>query len=65
MHIMQSDYKKEFSCESLPDIIQLIESSRGSYSIQSLVDDILKLNALVKRSGLENIIYLLNELKIH
>ena len=64
MHIMQSDYKKEFSCESLPDIIQLIESSRGSYSIQSLVDDILKLNALVKRSGLENIIYLLIELKI-
>ena len=64
MHTMQSDYKKEFSCESTPDIIQLIESSRGSYSIESLVDDILKLNALVKRSGLENIIYLLIELKI-
>ena len=64
MHIMQSNYKNGFNCESIPNIIQLIESSRGSYSIQSIVDDILKINSLVKRGGLENIIYLLNELKI-
>jgi len=61
---MQSNYNKGFSCRSISRIIQLIQSGNGSYSLESLTKDIVKLNATVKKDEIENTIFLLHEIGI-
>lgn len=64
MHTMISNYKEGFYTKAISEIVKLIRYSKGSYTFESLFQDVQKIFSFAQNNQIKNIVYLLCEINV-